>query len=408
MDLEVAGICLIVLFAVFISLPQAIYIRLKAPLSLRYVMSGVIGTAAQALVVFGHWRGADVTVIRGLIVFAIDYREWSVLLGMGLLSPLWFSIGARRSLREVGSHRAKVLRWVNVVGFALSVGLIVMLLMRYALKGYYSPRYPSAYYSYLLPLTTAAVLVLAFSRLVLWQPPTRSRWAGFLPRYPAILLMPAVLVVWVVLCTYTRGTYNLWPKTELASGWVGKGFPLPFYAMWWGPGHVYAGFRLTPYLVDLLLAVVVAWVLAWGTDRPVQKWAVLSLRFRRVLRWMPSIRFRWPKFLPRFPAILLMFAILWLWVTLCTIPRKDSERYQYSDYSAGAVQGVGKGFPFIFVGSKLVPGSVYRDYGFMPVEFLIDLIIALAAAYLLAMGVERLCHRSPKIGHHRSLQNRPF
>ncbi|MCZ6688249.1 MAG: hypothetical protein O7H41_01395 [Planctomycetota bacterium] len=399
MDLEVAGICLIVLFVVFLSLPQAVYIRLKAPLSLRYVMSGVIGTAAQALVVFGHWRGADPTAIRGLIVWAIDYRESSVLLGMGLLSPLWFSIGARRSLGEVGSHRAKVLRWVNVVGFALSVGLIAGLLVIYAgLATYGAP----------IPITTAAVVVLAFSRVILWQPPTRSRWAGFLPRYPAILLMPAVLVVWAVLCTYFRGTYYLGPRTKLASGWIGHGFPLPFYAMWWGPDPVYTGFRLTPYLVDLLLAVVVGWVLAWGTDRPVQKWAVLSLRFRRVLRWMLSIRFRWlsirfrwPKFLPRFPAILLMFAILWLWVTLCTIPQKDSGSHLYSDYSGGAVQGVVKGFPFIFIGSKIVPGSVYRDYGFMPVEFLIDLIIALATAYLLAMGVERLCHRSLKTGHER-------
>ena len=253
------GICLIVLYVVFLSLPAGIYTYIKAPLSLRYSMSGVVGAAAMALWMFSRLWGAD------------EIPDWEVrvLVGMGLFSPLWFSIGARRSLREEGSHRAKALRWLNVAGFGVSVGLIAVHLMGYAWL---------TLYEFLIPQTAAAVVVLAFSRVVLWQPRTRFRWAGFLPGYPAILLIPAVPVVWAMICAVPWLSYEpelpCWlVEVGMTSPRVPRlGLPLPFYGVWWGPDFPYYEFRLIPYLVDLLLAVVVAWVLALAVDRLVLRW----------------------------------------------------------------------------------------------------------------------------------------
>ncbi|MCZ6688501.1 MAG: hypothetical protein O7H41_02740 [Planctomycetota bacterium] len=364
MDHGVVGICLIVLYVLFLALPEAIYISITALHSLRYFMSGAVGAAALAHLVFDLWRGAD----------EIYHWEGRVLIGMCLLSPLWFSIGARPSLREVGSHRAKVLRWVNLVGFAISVGLMIHLLVYSA--WHWSPGVP-------ISLTTAAVVVLAFSRVVHWQSPTRSRWVGWLPGYPAILLMPAVLVVWALLCTYFRNTWESGP--ERGPWLIGWGFPLLFYGSSWEPvgGLSGFGFRLIPYLVDLLLAVAVSWVLAWGTDRPVQIWAVLSLRFRRVLRWILSIRFRWTRYLPRFPAVLLVPVVLVLWAGLCSVYRGGPSSWDG-----------GWGVPLRFDGWW--PGMSSPPPAFRVTPFLIDLTLALAAAYLMAMAVDRLLF--PAIG----------
>ena len=49
-----------------------------------------------------------------------------------LISVACFSGGARLSLKEAGA-RAKVLRWANVVGLGISVGLILMILLSFIL-----------------------------------------------------------------------------------------------------------------------------------------------------------------------------------------------------------------------------------------------------------------------------------
>lgn len=358
------GICLIVLYVLFLSLPEAIYISISALHSLRYFMSGAVGAAALAHLVFDLWRGAD----------EIFYWEGRVLIGMCLLSPLWFSIGARRSLREVGSHRAKVLRWVNVVGFAISVGLIVNLLVYFAwLVSHVA----------LIPLITAAVVVLAFSRVVIWQPPTRSRWAGWLPGYPAILLMLAVLIVWAMICTvYWESSISESPGAEWGFAKYGMprwGLPLPFYGIWRGPDGIYVGFRLAAYLVDLLIAVVVAWVLAMAVDRRLLQW----VRPRRWWREVRSMSFRWPRHLPKFPAVLLVPAVLALWAGLCSVYRDGPSSWDG-----------GWGVPLRFDGWW--PGMSSPPPAFRVTPFLIDLTLALAAAYLIAMAVDRLLF--PAIG----------
>jgi hypothetical protein len=81
----------------------------------------------------------------------------------------------------------------------------------------------------------------------------------FIPRFPAILLVPAVLAAWAVRCAF--------PQVILGEHYYSYGFPLRFYgwvehrtATTWGA--YYAGFRLGPFLVDLLLASGVAWLSA--------------------------------------------------------------------------------------------------------------------------------------------------
>ena len=334
-------LCLLFFFPLVLLLPAVLRFSVRVPLSLRYFLGGAVWLAAYL-----------VARIR-----SVGNTEGWILFGMFLFSPLWFSIGARRSLREVGSHRAKLLRWVNVVGFGLSVGLIAWLLLNCAWW---------RLYFLLIPLTTAAVMVLAFSRVVLWQPPTKSRWAGFLPGYPAILLMPAVLVVWAVLCTDGQSGY------ESGAEWYGWGFPLPFYGVLGGPDGYYDGlrFRLTPYLVDLLLAVVVAWVLAMAADPLVPR----LVRPRRWWREVRSMRFRWSRLLPGYPAALVVPAVLALWATFCMLIRHGSDGLY------------GWGFPLRFFG--WFPDRI--DYGFRIAPFQFDLVLALVTGYILAMTLDRL------------------
>ncbi len=116
------------------------------------------------------------------------------------------------------------------------------------------------------------------------------------------------------------------------------------------------------------------------------------------------MRLRWPtKYLPSFPAILLVPAVLGLWATLCIA---DSE-YEWSSISLPGTRVISippegvepwynpRGFPFTFSGSweeretKPVGVEVYDEIGFKIHWFLVDLIIALAVGYLLAMRVER-------------------
>ncbi len=90
------------------------------------------------------------------------------------------------------------------------------------------------------------------------------------------------------------------------------------------------------------------------------------------------------KNLPRWPAILLVPAILGMWAALCALPRGHPLPTPLYE----------RGVPFAFI-QVLEPRSDYPNYSeyhtvlrFTPL--LVDLAVALAAAYLLAMAVDRL------------------
>ncbi len=238
---ELAVFPLIAFFLLLLPLPAVLRTSGRVPLSLRYFLGGVIGLAAQATVWFaGPWE---------------QTWELYVLLVMFHLSPIWFSIGARRSLEELEGRRAKVLRWLNVVGFAGWVGFTFMVGTIPSIL-----TYPA--YHFAIPVVIPVVVGLGFSRVVLSWPPTRFRWVRFLPGHRAILLAPVALVTWAMLC-YVLG---------LGYGGLGWGFPLVYLNLEMGRVCVDFSFRVVPFLVDLLLALVAAWVIAMAVDRLVFPW----------------------------------------------------------------------------------------------------------------------------------------
>ena len=89
---------------------------------------------------------------------------------------------------------------------------------------------------------------------------------------------------------------------------------------------------------------------------------------------LPSMRFRWPRLLPRFPAILIAIGLLALWIGFCAKPSRD---YSYPRAVGARGQPVWEryGVPFAFVGvkSKRLPNlgpRAARPYGFLPGMFL--------------------------------------
>ncbi len=134
------------------------------------------------------------------------------------------------------------------------------------------------------------------------------------------------------------------------------------------------------------------------------------------------MRLRWPThYLPGFPAILLVLAVLGLWAQLCfteskydwaphRLPGMHVYRLRHEE---GEPWYNPRGFPFAFSGSWEEVGNIrgvatYGWTGFQITWFLGDLIIALTAAYIFAMGVERLVfplvqrqyRTKPKRGEH--------
>ena len=112
--------------------------------------------------------------------------------------------------------------------------------------------------------------------------------------------------------------------------------------------------------------------------------------------------FRLRKYLPGWPAFLLVPAVLGLWVVLF-IPHTET------DWSSLGIPGrrlsslqnaelesryKPQGFPFTFSAGWEAQitsrQAVYRWTGFQMTWFLLDLIIALTVAYLFAMAIERL------------------
>ena len=77
------------------------------------------------------------------------------------------------------------------------------------------------------------------------------RWTRLLPRFPAVLLVPAALAAWAALCYIYLG------------GWEEPAFPLPF----WGGRHHGSYIRVDNILTDLFLALATAYTFAMVVDR---------------------------------------------------------------------------------------------------------------------------------------------
>ena len=108
------------------------------------------------------------------------------------------------------------------------------------------------------------------------------------------------------------------------------------------------------------------------------------------------MRFRWTRWLPGFPAVLLMPAIVVTWASLLWAPEGDT------CWEGGGL-GPEWGFPIVFARYDAVqvrktdPRSGLarrirstRLSEFRVSHFLIDLAIVLAAAYILTMAADRL------------------
>ena len=106
-----------------------------------------------------------------------------------------------------------------------------------------------------------------------------------------------------------------------------------------------------------------------------------------------SMKLRWPRILPRLPALLLIPALVPAWASLMWGPESS-------------LQGYERGYPLVFetyrtkvrssfsywkLGTTMFFSPVYSDRSdFRLPHFLVDLAFALAAAYVIAMAVERL------------------
>ena len=109
------------------------------------------------------------------------------------------------------------------------------------------------------------------------------------------------------------------------------------------------------------------------------------------------MRFWWSKYLPGFPAVLLVLAVLGLWAQLCVT--ESEYDWSYLELPGGGPLHISpelegpwhepRGFPFTFSGRwKHLGGGKLTWTGFQINWFLVDLIIALTVAYIVAMEVE--------------------
>ena len=179
------------------------------------------------------------------------------------------------------------------------------------------------------------------------------RWPKFLPRFPAILLMPTVLALWTSL-----------------NRLVGFG--------WWSNSP------LRIVVIDASLAVAAAWALAMAVERLVFP----------LVRRQSTKKFGWPRFLPRLPTLLLMPAFVFIWVSLLWFPESSDRGYErgyplvFEEFATG-VKWVH--IPRMGLGSLSFPAPSYlvRSEFRLP-HFMFDLAVALVVAYLVAMAVDRL------------------
>ena len=107
----------------------------------------------------------------------------------------------------------------------------------------------------------------------------RARWTRWLPGFPAVLLIPAIVVGWALLLWVPEG-YALW---ELEEPWSShRGFPVAFERIFRGQATRYdppsglvrriwfstmSDFRISYFLIDLAIALAVAYLLALAVDR---------------------------------------------------------------------------------------------------------------------------------------------
>ena len=115
----------------------------------------------------------------------------------------------------------------------------------------------------------------------------RLRWPRFLPGFPAVLLVPAVLGRWARLCG-TNSHYDWSSLSDRDDLWVPvhpergpmhmqgepwnnpRGFPFRYsgsFEPWEGGGYVWSGFQIHWFLIDLTIALTVAYLFAMVIDR---------------------------------------------------------------------------------------------------------------------------------------------
>ncbi len=119
------------------------------------------------------------------------------------------------------------------------------------------------------------------------------RWRRFLPRYPAVLLVPTTLALWAALCFLPRehpGRPLLF--TALEEPLYERGVPLAFFGVWreLEPNHFKydAGFQLSPFLIDLALVLAAGWAFAMAVDRLVFPWVRSRKERKRANQPKPS------------------------------------------------------------------------------------------------------------------------
>ena len=97
-----------------------------------------------------------------------------------------------------------------------------------------------------------------------------------LPGFPAVLLVPAGLLAWASLCV-THGERD-WPfllqssPTKGGEPWYDEplGYPFTFSGTWErrGPStYGWTGFQMNWFLIDLLIALTVAYIFAMAVER---------------------------------------------------------------------------------------------------------------------------------------------
>ncbi|MCZ6691547.1 MAG: hypothetical protein O7H41_18310 [Planctomycetota bacterium] len=220
----------------------------------------------------------------------------------------------------------------------------------------------------------------------------RLRWPKYLPRFPAVLLVPAVLGGWILQC------FVPW---ELTGGDIG--FPRVFMLEEWQDSISEWGyeFYIGPFLLDLTLALAAAYSIAMVVELSGRIRTRVALTERPGLSEHSAAKrdaaFRWSKVLPGFSAVLVMPLVLGLWARLCvTHSEYDWSSFvghnlYWPEYVQGEPWNNPRGYPFRYSGSwEPMEGGGYFWPGLQVHWFLLDLIIALAVAYVVAMAVDRL------------------
>ena len=89
------------------------------------------------------------------------------------------------------------------------------------------------------------------------------------------------------------------------------------------------------------------------------------------------MRLRWRWFFPGFPAVLLVPELLALWPAIFSMPQFRLEQDPW-------------GFPLVFVGWRRFRWVLYSHEGPHMMPILLDLALALVAAYIVPMALDRL------------------